>query len=438
MSQSIGSELHPHPHTEAEHDHGHSHVHSSGHDHPHPHGADGQGHPHPHDHGHDHPHGAHDHAPAPAHAHEDGCHEHGHSHGEAHAHNHEAEHDHDPGHDHDHASPKNPWQWLLAIFHLGPYAHDHDHGAIAGSILQTSARGMWAIKWSFIGLMMTAAMQVVIVYFSGSVALLADTIHNFGDAATAVPLWIAFTLARRPASRRYTYGYARAEDLAGVAVVLLILFSAAVAGYEAIDHLIHPRVMTNIGWVVAAAVIGFIGNEAVAVFRTKVGREIGSAALIADGQHARIDGLTSLAVLVGAIGAWLGFPLADPLIGLLISLAIVRIAWGATKSMWYRMMDAAEPVVTDTLERTARDVPGVLGTHCARVRWVGHRLHGELHIEVDPQIGVSRAHEISEEVQHALFHALPRLCDVAIHIDLWGTDQAEFHQLTMHHRDAAT
>jgi cation diffusion facilitator family transporter len=327
-------------------------------------------------------------------------------------------------------------EWILAIFHLGQF--DYSHGEVAGNILLTSSRGMWAIKWSFIGLMITAAMQVVIVYFSGSVALLADTIHNFGDAVTAIPLWIAFTLARRPATRRYTYGYGRAEDLAGVAVVGLILFSAVVAAYQAIDRIIHPQAITNLEWVAAAGLIGFLGNEAVAIFRMRVGREIGSAALIADGQHARVDGLTSLAVLAGAVGVWLGFPLADPLIGLLISAAIVRIAWNATKQMWYRMMDAAEPAIVDKVEHTARSVPGVRGVHCVRARWVGHRLFAEAHIEVDQALSVVEEHHINEEVQHALYHALPRLSEAAVHVDLACEDQSLFHQSTLHHRDEAT
>jgi len=341
-------------------------------------------------------------------------------------------------HDHGnhHERPRGIIGWLLAIFHFGPYAHDHDHGGLAGTVVETSGRGIQAIKISFIGLMLTASMQVVIVYISSSVALLADTIHNFTDASTAIPLWIAFTLARRPATRRYTYGFGRAEDLAGVAVIGLIVLSAAVAGYQAVDRIINPREVTYLGWVAAAAVIGFIGNEAVAIYRIRVGREIGSAALIADGQHARTDGLTSLAVLGGAIGIWLGFPLADPIIGLLITFAILRIAWNATKSMWYRMMDAVEPEIVETVQNVARATESVKGLHAVRCRWVGHRLQAELHIEVDPQVSVAAGHQVSEEVQHALFHALPRLTDIVVHVDSWGPDQAGFHQTTMHHREA--
>jgi len=380
---------------------------------------------------HSHNHGAHDAHHLQKHGEQHNVHTHHHS-----TQDHHHSHDHDV-HAHHHESPKGAIDWLLAIFHLGKHDHDHDP-SIAGSIMETSARGFWAIKISFIGLMITAIMQVVIVYYSSSVALLADTIHNFGDASTAIPLWIAFSLSRRSKTRRYTYGFGRAEDLAGLAVIGLILFSAMVAGYQAIDRIINPQEIGFLEWVAAAAVIGFIGNEAVAIFRIRVGREIGSAALMADGLHARIDGLTSLAVLAGVIGVWLGFPLADPIIGLVITVAILRITWNATKAMWYRMMDAVEPEVVDTVENTACAVDGVHDVHDVRCRWVGHQLHAQLHIELDPDVTVAQGHQMSEEVQHGLFHALPRLTDVSVHIDPWGPDQLDFHQTTLHHREPLT
>src|SRR5215210_1243828 len=164
--------------------------------------------------------------------------------------------------------------------------HGHTHGVIDPSIV-TTERGIWAIKWSFVILALTAALQFMVVFVSGSVALLADTIHNIGDATTAIPLWVAFVLARRKPSRTFTYGLGRVEDLAGLLIVLIILFSAIVAGYEAIIRLIYPQPVTQLGWLIAAGIIGFLGNEAVAVFRIRVGRQINSAALIADGYHAR-------------------------------------------------------------------------------------------------------------------------------------------------------
>src|SRR5215207_2956660 len=202
--------------------------------------------------------------------------------------------------------------------------HGHAHGAVDPTIT-TSERGIWAVKWSFVALLATALVQIVVVLLSGSVALLSDTIHNFGDAATAIPLGVAFALSRLGASRRFTFGYGRVEDLAGVIVVLIILFSAVVAGYQAVERLINPQPVVLLWAVAAAALVGFVGNEAVAVFRIRVGRQIGSAALEADGYHARTDGWTSLAVLLGAVGVWLGYPLADPIIGLLIAAAILVI-----------------------------------------------------------------------------------------------------------------
>src|SRR5215208_6096905 len=228
------------------------------------------------------------------------------------------------------------------------HAHGHTHGAVDPTIL-TTERGIWAIKWSFAGLMVTAIFQIVVVIVSGSVALLADTIHNFGDAATAIPLWFAFVLARRKPSKRFTYGLGRVEDLAGVVIVLIILLSAGVAAYESINRIFHPQEVAYLWAVVAASVIGFLGNEAVAIFRIRVGKEIGSAALIADGYHARVDGLTSLAVLFGAIGVWLGYPLADPVIGLLITVMILRIVWEAARSVFTRLLDGVDPEVIDEI-----------------------------------------------------------------------------------------
>ncbi|MFQ6015581.1 MAG: cation diffusion facilitator family transporter [Anaerolineae bacterium] len=237
-------------------------------------------------------------------------------------------------------------------------AHSPTHGALDPTIL-TTRRGIGAVKWSFLGLLATALFQVVIVLFSGSVALLADTIHNFGDAATSIPLWIAFRLARLKPNKRFTYGYGPVEDLAGVVIVLTILFSAIVAGYESIDRLFHLQTVGYIWAVIAASVIGFLGNEAVAIFRIKVGKEIGSAALIADGYHARVDGLTSLAVLFGAVGVWLGYPLADPLVGLLITAAIFRIVWESGKSVFSRLLDGVDPEVIDEIKRAWPKLVGV-------------------------------------------------------------------------------
>ena len=248
--------------------------------------------------------------------------------------------------------------------------HGHTHGVIDATIA-TTERGIWAVKWSFVILGITAGLQLVVVLLSGSVALLADTIHNLGDAATAVPLWIAFTLARRRPSERFTYGLGRVEDLAGVMIVAIILFSAIVAGHEAIDRLINPEPVRLLGWIAAAGVIGFLGNEAVAIFRIRVGRQLNSAALIVDGYHARIDGLTSLAVVIGAAGVWIGYPLADPIIGLLITLAILGIVCQSAKAVFTRMLDGIAPGTADEIRHAAEHVAGVRGAPAyARGGWV--------------------------------------------------------------------
>ncbi len=304
--------------------------------------------------------------------------------------------------------------------------HPHTHGAIDPSLL-SSERGIWAVKWSLVGLFLTAALQVVVVAYTGSVALLADTIHNFGDALTAIPLWIAFLLSRRPPNRRFTYGYGRAEDLAGLAVVLMILLSAVIAGRESILRLYEPQQVRNLWAVAAAAVIGFLGNEAVAIFRLRVGRQIGSAALVADGYHARVDGLTSLAVLLGAVGVWLGFPLADPLVGLLITLAILRILWQAGRDVFRRLLDGVDPEVITEIEHAVQHLPQVKGINEVRVRWLGHRMHAELNVAVDPALSMRAGHEIAVEVQRQLLRHLDYLSSATIHVDPEDAQGGEHH-----------
>lgn len=312
--------------------------------------------------------------------------------------------------------------------------HSHTHGAVDSGLL-TSHRGIWAVKWSIAGLGLTALVQAVVAAITGSAALLADTIHNLGDAATALPLWAAFRLGIRPPTKRFTYGYGRFEDLAGVAIVVVILTSAAAAGFTSIRRLIHPHPVTYLWAVAAAAIVGFAGNEAVALFRIKVGREIGSAALIADGYHARVDGLTSLAVLAGALGVWLGYPWADPVVGLLITAAILNIAWGSGKSVSIRLLDGVDPEVTDEIRHTIGHIEGVHGVTEVRVRWLGHRMHAEVNVAVDPDLPVTKGHDIAMQVQHDLLHDLRYLASATIHIDPWDTSGEHHHRPANHAHD---
>lgn len=312
--------------------------------------------------------------------------------------------------------------------------HSHIHGVIDPSVI-TTQRGILAVKWSFLGLLATALFQFGIVLLSGSVALLADTIHNFGDAATAIPLWVAFTLARLKPNNRFTYGYGRVEDLAGVVIVLIILLSAIVSGYESIYRLIHPRMVRYLWVVIAASVVGFLGNEAVAQFRIKVGKEIGSAALVADGYHARVDGLTSLSVLFGAVGVRLGYPLADPIVGLLITIVIIRIVWESAKSIFTRLLDGVDPKVIDEIKHAVNHAQGVCDVTEVRVRWLGHRLHAEMNITVNPGLSVEKGHEIAQEVRHQLLHHLRFLSNATIHVDPVNASGEEHHCIAEHAHD---
>ena len=346
-----------------------------------------------------------------------------------HPHDDHTEHDDPADHDqHDHDHPGGLRGWLNEMFK--PHAHGYQATALDPAM--SNERGLWAVKVSLVALLVTAVFQVIIVAISGSVALLADTIHNFSDALTAIPLWIAFTLARRPRNDRYTYGYGRAEDLAGVLIVVMIFLSALEVFQQSIDKLLHPQPISNLGWVAAAAIIGFIGNEAVATLRMRVGREIGSAALMADGLHARADGFTSLGVLVGVIGVALGFPLADPLIGLFIGVAILIVVRNAARDMWYRLMDAVDPAVSRSIAQAAAQVPGVQAVHDVTIRWLGHRQRAELNVDVLGDLSTVQSHQIAEEVRHDLFHAQPALVEVTVHIDPAGDDQ---HDTTAHHRN---
>jgi len=291
------------------------------------------------------------------------------------------------------------------------HSHHHDYDDVA------IAEGMRALWISLAVLAVTALVQAAVTVASGSVALFGDTLHNAADALTAVPLGVAFVLGRRPPTRRYTYGYGRAEDLAGIAIVMVIAASSALAGYAAITRLLHPRHVSDLAAVAAAALIGFAGNELVAVYRIRTGRRIGSAALVADGLHARTDGLTSLAVLLGAAGAALGWTWADPVVGLAITAAIVAVLRQAAREIWRRLMDAVDPALVDESERALRDTPGVLDAGQVRLRWTGHQLRAECEVVVAPDITAAEAHQISHDAEHALRHAIPRLSGALVHAE---------------------
>jgi cation diffusion facilitator family transporter len=320
---------------------------------------------------------------------------------------------------------------IAMALHIPGYSHEHAHVASDQAFVdnQLGIRTVW-LALAVLGL--TTIMQVGVVALSGSVALLGDTVHNLGDALNSVPLLIAFYLARRGANRRYNYGYSRAEDVAGVFIVLSIAFSAFFILKESIERFLNPQPLTNLGWLAAAAIIGFLGNELVAVMQMRVGKKIGSDALVADGLHARTDGLTSLAVLVAAGGTALGYPILDPIIGLLIGITIVFITWDAAKKMWYRLMDAVDPAYLDTAEATLQKNTLVREVYRVRMRWVGHRLYAEVNVGVDANLTTAQSHAIAEEIRHDLFHTIPNLSEVLVHVEPWLPLETS-HRLTVHH-----
>lgn len=282
--------------------------------------------------------------------------------------------------------------------------------------METHERGFWATKWALVSLAITTAIQIVIVYFSGSTALFADTVHNLGDGANSIPLLIAFALQRRARTRQFTYGYGRTEDLAGVIIVALIAVSAAVAGFESIRKILDPQPIGYLGWVAIAALVGFVGNEAVALLQIRTGREIGSAALIADGQHARVDGFTSLAVLIGVGGVMAGLPILDPIIGLLITVTILWILKDAGLAVFRRLLDGIEPSILAEVEHAPMHVEGVRGVHEARARWVGHKVRAELHVTVDPALTVAESHAITDRVVQSLADHVPAFGGATVHV----------------------
>lgn len=312
--------------------------------------------------------------------------------------------------------------------------HSHEAMDKVDSAMETSRQGMRTLWLSLLILGATTVVQAIVVAVSGSVALLGDTIHNAADALTAIPLGIAFLLGRRAANRRYTYGYGRAEDLAGIAIVVTIAASSAVAAYAAVDRLINPRDVSNLWAVAGAALAGFIGNEWVARYRITTGRKIGSAALVADGLHARTDGFTSLAVLLGAGGVAIGWRWADPVVGLLITVAILMVLRDAAREVYRRLMDSVDPALVDNAEAALTGVDGVLGVGSVRMRWIGHALRAEADIVVDPHLSVVQAHGIAAAAEHALIHAVPRLTAATVHTDhvVHGGDS---HAALAHHAD---
>ena len=349
--------------------------------------------------------------------------EHPHDHDD-HTHHDEHEHNHD---DHDHEEHKHG----LFGGH-GHGGHGHEHGKVDADLYGNQA-GLRAVQISTAGMLLVSIIQFAIAIIGGSAGLYADALHNTGDVFTTIALWIAFVLSRRAANQRYTYGYYRSEDLAGIFIVLVIIASAAASAIESLQKLTSGNVPTQLYLSMAAALVGVIGNEVLAQYKITVGKRINSVPLIADGQHSRIDGLTSLAAFIGLIGAALGFPIADPIAGLLITIVILTVVFSTSKSVLQRLLDSVDPRIVPSVISTANQVPGVEGVNDVRARWVGHTLHVAMNIEVASDLTLIKAHDIAEEVRHKIFHTLDGVSEVIIHTDPYSPDGKDHHELTAHH-----
>ena len=326
--------------------------------------------------------------------------------------------------EHDHQHSRSRWRKIT-------HALQHDHSHEETGVRDLGAEGIRATKISLVLLGATALLQAVLVAVTGSVALLSDTIHNFTDALTAIPLWIAFAIGRRPHTKRFTYGYHRAEDLAGVVIVIAIGLSAGGVAWESIQRFGNPRELDFVGWVIVAGVVGALGNELVARYRRRVGLRIGSAALVADADHARADALTSLAGVVAGIGAAVGWNWVDPVAGLAVSVMILRLLWQSSRTMLDRLMDAIDPAVVDQISKTSRSVEGVVDVSDIRARHQGHLLLITLCISVDPNITMAAGHGIAHEVEHQLLHEFPNAGEAVVHVDPVGDEDA--HNVAAHH-----
>ncbi len=322
--------------------------------------------------------------------------------------------------------------------HDGEEGSGHEHGRINADLYGNRA-GLRAVQISTAGMLIVAAIQFAIVALGGSTGLFADALHSLGDVFTTVALWIAFVLSTRAANQRYTYDYYRSEDLAGIFIVLVIIASAVISAWESIQKLTSGSVPTQLSVSMAAALVGVVSNELLAQYKIAVGKRINSVPLVADGQHSRIDGLTSLAAFVGLIGVALGLRIADPLAGLVITVVILTVVYSTSRSVLQRLLDAVDPRIVPRIITAASEVAGVEDVSDVRARWVGRTLHVVMSIEVDAELTLTRAHTIAEEVRHRLFHRIAGLSQAIIHTDPHSQGEAatDYHQTVAHHLQEA-
>jgi cation diffusion facilitator family transporter len=283
-------------------------------------------------------------------------------------------------------------------FPLAAAVDDHDE----------RRRANRAVALSAVGLAVTGLIELAIALVSGSVALLGDALHNLSDVSTSVLVFVGFRASRKAATERYPYGYERAEDLAGIGVAVVIWASAAVAGAESVNKLIHHGTTQHLGWGIGAAAAGILGNQLVARYKLVVGRKIQSATLVADARHSSLDALSSAGAMLGLIGVAVGWSWADAVAGLLVTGFICHVGWEVTSDIAHRLLDGVDPAIVTTAEATAAHTEGVAHAH-ARARWTGRTLRVEVEGWVPPTTTVADADRIGRLVADRLGAELPEM-----------------------------
>ena len=263
-----------------------------------------------------------------------------------------------------------------------------------------------AVAVSAAGLGATGLIELLLAVLTGSVGLLGDAIHNLSDVSTSAVVFLGFRLSRRPATERYPYGLERTEDLAQIGIAVVIWASAAFAGYESVRKLITHGHTTHVAAGIAGAIVGMLGNLAVARYKLVVGRRINSATLVADARHSWLDALSSAGALAGLVAVACGWSWGDPVAGLVITAVICHVGYEVTADVVHRLTDGVDPSVITTAESAAGSVPGVLHAH-ARARWTGRTLRVEIEGWVDPELPVRDADAIGRQVAVALARELP-------------------------------
>jgi cation diffusion facilitator family transporter len=258
-----------------------------------------------------------------------------------------------------------------------------------------------AVAVSAAGLAVTGLIELAIALVSGSVALLGDALHNLSDVSTSLLVFVGFRASRKAATDRYPYGYERAEDLAGIGVALVIWASAAFAGAESVNKLIHHGPTQHVGWGIGAAAVGIVGNQLVARYKLAVGRTIQSATMIADAKHSWLDALSSAGAMLGLIGVAVGWPWADAVAGLFVTGFICHVGWEVSSDIAHRLLDGVDPAVITTAEAVAAETAGVMHAH-ARARWTGRTLRVEVEGWIEASTTVADADRIGRAVADRL------------------------------------